>query len=510
MKPESLARTIENFLTDTPHAVVVEDGQVVFDLANAKYSLTTEATKTLLHLWSDERNTVRRVLDAEQKNGILRLTVQKFGQAKPTTIEICRDGDRRSPASKKAHRAAYQRLLGRVLQRELPDYKLEKLSSAMDLERSFGPIYTRALVRKGRSAFAALGVNAQESSASIDASLTFGLLWLDTCREREVGRSVIEGLRLFLPPGRSAVVRARMAHLNHAIAKLQLYEVEEHDAIADECDARDAGNIATRLVRCPDELTSRQRFSAAITRIMSIVPETDVAVQSATEVSFRLHGLEFARARIGVSKATFQQEYEITFGAGANETPLNEATEARFAELMQQVRESRRANAPKHDALYRLQPERWLESLIARDVHAFDSQLDGDCVYSQVPAFAASDRAMIDVLARTREGRLAVLELKADEDIHLPLQGLDYWARVKWHHQRGEFQQFGYFPGKQLSPDPPLLMLVAPALRIHPATDTLLRYLSPQIEWTLVGVDENWRDGARIVFRKRNAKAYHG
>jgi hypothetical protein len=31
---------------------------------------------------------------------------------------------------------------------------------------------------------------------------------------------------------------------------------------------------------------------------------------------------------------------------------------------------------------------------------------------------------MIDVLALTRENRLAVIELKADEDIHLPLQGL--------------------------------------------------------------------------------------
>jgi hypothetical protein len=31
---------------------------------------------------------------------------------------------------------------------------------------------------------------------------------------------------------------------------------------------------------------------------------------------------------------------------------------------------------------------------------------------------------MLDVLTTTHEGRLAVVELKADEDIHLPLQGL--------------------------------------------------------------------------------------
>jgi len=110
---------------------------------------------------------------------------------------------------------------------------------------------------------------------------------------------------------------------------------------------------------------------------------------------------------------------------------------------------------------------------------------------------------MIDVLACTRDGRLAVIELKADEDIHLPLQGLDYWSRVEWHHARGEFQRFGYFPGRQLSDKKPLLMLVAPALHVHPQTDTLLRFLSEEIEWCMLGIDEHWRTGVRVVFRKR-------
>jgi hypothetical protein len=74
---------------------------------------------------------------------------------------------------------------------------------------------------------------------------------------------------------------------------------------------------------------------------------------------------------------------------------------------------------------------------------------------------------------------------------------------VAWHHARGEFQRFGYFPGRGLSAEPPLLFLVAPALHVHPATDTLLRYVSPDIAWTLVGIDERWRNGVRVVFRKR-------
>jgi hypothetical protein len=136
-------------------------------------------------------------------------------------------------------------------------------------------------------------------------------------------------------------------------------------------------------------------------------------------------------------------------------------------------------------------------------VSVIDERLDSSCAYSQVPAFSAADRAMIDVLTATREGRLAVVELKADEDIHLPLQGLDYWARVAWHHERGEFQRFGYFEGRELSGEKPLLFLVAPALHVHPTTDVLLRYISPEIDWEFAGIDERWREGIKVVFRKR-------
>ena len=119
---------------------------------------------------------------------------------------------------------------------------------------------------------------------------------------------------------------------------------------------------------------------------------------------------------------------------------------------------------------------------------------------------------MIDLLASTRNGQLAVIELKADEDIHLPLQGLDYWLRVKWHHEREEFHGFGYFieadgSANALSSESPILLLVAPTLHIHPATDTILRFLSPEVNWNLVAIDERWRESVSVVFRKRSAGA---
>ena len=57
--------------------------------------------------------------------------------------------------------------------------------------------------------------------------------------------------------------------------------------------------------------------------------------------------------------------------------------------------------------------------------------LRGDLLYTQVPALSTGDRGMLDLLTLDRNARLVVLELKADEDLHLPLQALDYWIRVR-------------------------------------------------------------------------------
>jgi hypothetical protein len=149
-----------------------------------------------------------------------------------------------------------------------------------------------------------------------------------------------------------------------------------------------------------------------------------------------------------------------------------------------------------------MQPERWLETLVAADPGRIDARLDPRFLYTQVPAFTASDRGVIDLLGVTRDGRLAILELKAGEDIHLTLQAADYWLRVRWHQEQGDLRRYGYFPGVELRPEPPLLFLVAPAIRFHPATSTLIPYLCGEIEIARVGLAENWRHGLRVVLRQ--------
>src|SRR5260370_7618384 len=87
--PQALTRTVQDFLTEAAGALVLENGAVAFDLAQSKYSISGEYNRCLLHLWSAERNVVRRVLDAEIKNGTLRLPVHRLGPPPPSKLDIC-------------------------------------------------------------------------------------------------------------------------------------------------------------------------------------------------------------------------------------------------------------------------------------------------------------------------------------------------------------------------------------------------------------------------------------
>src|SRR6516162_3751534 len=87
---EALGRMLESFLANNPHAVALENGELLFDFSSARYSVSGEG-KCVLHIWSEERNTVRRVLDAELKPRQLRLSVLRFGKSEPEALEICAD-----------------------------------------------------------------------------------------------------------------------------------------------------------------------------------------------------------------------------------------------------------------------------------------------------------------------------------------------------------------------------------------------------------------------------------
>jgi hypothetical protein len=518
--PEAIAAAIEEFLSRYPNAAVLEEGRVLFDMRSAKYRLAGDHGRCTFHLWNEEMNLIRRVVSVESRGTMLRVFVLRFGQTRPQVLELAADRDRRTPSTREATRTKYLRVVERVLLRAFPQWKVEGLRTAMDLEKSFGPAYARGSMVQGQQAWAVVAVNAEEAQGTVDGILTIGILWLEHCRTTGDGRRVWQGLKLIVPQGMGTLTATRMGWLNYRAARWELWELNPQTEDLEQREPADTGNITTRLIHAPDRAAVRERFAAAEMRVLSMIPESartkvEAIVTSSATMIFLLHGLEFARIRSGYAGNSFNVQEEITFGAGANETALTSNTEQELRELVERLFERRHADGDKRDPLYRMQPERWLESVLRQDLEPLDAHLDPRHVYTQVPAFVGGDRGMLDLLGVLRDGRLAIIELKAEEDLHLALQGLDYWIRVRWHHLQGdngsgngygtgELQRAGYFSDIVLSRRSPRLYLVAPALRVHPATEVVLRYLSPDVDWELVGLDERWRRKLKTVWRKRS------
>jgi hypothetical protein len=503
-----LARELESFFAEHPQAAVLDEGRVIFDMRTARYSLAAEQGRCLLHLWSEERNIVRTICGLQSRKDSLRLETRRFGHSRAQLLEVVPSCDRRTPSSRETTRTRYLAALERALVCGFPDWTPDGLRIAADLEHSFGPAYARGILTRGTSAWSVIAVNGQEIQSTIDGILTLGILWLAYCREHANGRRLFEGLKIILPPGTGRTTCARVPWLNNAVAKWEVYEFDERAEQLTAVEVKDGGNLHAQLVHAFNPETALERFRAAIERVTELMrpglrAATEIRPRGPAEIAFILHGLEFARIRHGLEPGSFARRDEITFGAGANETPLTPETEDLFRELTQRLFENRHASGSMRNPLFRLQPERWLESELRRDIEKIEPALRGDIVYSQVPAFAAGDRGMLDLLTVTQAGRLVVLELKADDSLHLPLQALDYWARVRQLQGEDAFRKHGYFPGIKLSDAAPLLYLVAPALRIHPSTDVVLRHLSSEVQWELIGLNEDWRNRRKVILRKR-------
>ena len=214
--PEEIAGLVSGYIGENPGAVVVEDGKMLFDFATAHYSAAPERDRCLLQIWSEESNIVRRATSAEIKNGILKLSVLRFGQSKPSRMEICAQAERRSPSALKAMRAAYQRTLERALTQIFPGWTLERITTSADLEHSFGAVCARGLLRRGHERIAVVGCGEGESQSTIDNSVAVAVLWLDYCREHLSANSHTASLALFVPEGRALTAQLRLSHLNRA------------------------------------------------------------------------------------------------------------------------------------------------------------------------------------------------------------------------------------------------------------------------------------------------------
>jgi len=479
-------------LLGTGRVEVRENGAWLATVEDFRYELRQQGDVLLVHLWSAESNVVRRVLRIEESGpGRLALEVARFSRPRSDRLEFVS-----ATASRPSGRVLREQFCARfrdLLARQFPDDKLASLTAAADLKHSLSGNYPRGILRTDSCGWAVLGAAPGESAATYDGLLTFGLLWLSRARQLTRGQS-IAGLRLFCPEGSGRVT----AHRLQALSKSKVLEIYEYNLAswrARRLDPADSGNLDAWLVPCREIDAVLAQARPAIEQIgrLTSAPIRAAVIPNTRDVALRYRGVLFALWR---SDGMF-------FGIGDPRRALTPDRQGEFESLLREleVHRSPVATDTKHP-LYRAQPERWLKSLVAADPTRVDARLDPRFFYSQVPALTAGDRGVMDAVAVTRNGRLAVIELKATEDLQLVLQAVDYWLRVRWHHARQDFARYGYFPGIELDPRPPLLFLVAPALHFHPASEVVLQSIEPAIEIFRVGVSEHWRRGIKVVLRQ--------
>ncbi|PYV18464.1 MAG: hypothetical protein DMG21_04900 [Acidobacteria bacterium] len=486
------------FLRSLRHPVLYEDGAELFDLTAARWNFSIEFGKLLLEVWNPNRSIGRRVEEiAYTDRDRMGLYVRKPGAREATTLEFRELKPAGAGSERPAARSAARDALVQLLKQEFREWKIERASIRSDREHSFSAWYIRGLARQGRTGWAFLGMDEHETPAAADSVLSYALIWLDWLRARSE-RLTIPGLKLFLPPGAARPTAERVSCLNRRSLDLEIFAWNRERSRLERMDLADIGNVSTGLAhsRQSEQLLETHRnlvHELAGDRLKDIDIFPDAPKNT---LSLRVRGLEVAWIEGLVSPRIF-------FGLEGEVRRLEEEGREDFRRFLDEVLRIRAADSrePSHP-FYRLQAERWLESLLIQDVTKIDPELSPQFVYPQVPAFSGSERGVIDILAATRGGRLAVLELKLDEQINLPMQGLDYWLRVKWLADRKQFGEYGYFPGVELAPALPRLYLVSPGFRFHSSTDRLICYFHPAIEVIKVGLNQTWRKGIRVLFRK--------
>lgn len=499
-----LQSEIEGFLASLTHPILVEDEQQLMDLTASRWKLSAEFGRLLLEVWNQARSINRRVESiAYRDRGRLGLFVRKPGGRETVTLELRElapaslERGSTDPAARAAGRDRTKSALLAALRRDYPGWRFERASNRSDREHSFSLWYTRGLARQGRTAWAFLGLGEDEPPAAVDAALANGLIWLDWLRAHSE-RDVISGLKMFLPAAAVELSAHRAAYLNRRAAGFEFFAWDAAHPQPAAADLRDFGNVETHLA-------NRRRGEALVesTReaLRELLGDAFARVELAADPAANFVSLRVRELEVG--RVEGQLAPRIYFGLEGSYRRLDENDSSEFLNFLNRVFEIRQAKSPNpsHE-FYRLQSERWLESLLLGDIAKIDPALDPRFVYPQVPAYSGIDRGVIDILAVTREGRLAVVELKVHEEINLPMQGLDYWLRVKWLAERGQFQAHGYFPGIELAPELPRLYLVSPAFRFHSTTAQILKYFDPSIEIVQVGLNDQWREDVQVLFRR--------
>jgi len=494
----------------------VREGTRGVELRRGEWELRVAPGRLLFSYWGEAGPRVWRVAAWEACGGKLLLEAARRMGAERARLELVPRASAAEGASvvAAARAQACERLAARAAAFAAGS-RVERARLSEGARRGEPGRYARILLRRGRRLLAATGPVAPLGPQEADAFLVSALLWF-TRLGRTRRAPAPEGLWLIAPQKLAPAVGERIALLRAGLREvITLLEADDAGSLTP-VEAPPLGDLlarpAPRLFRPAPAVESE-----LVARIVALAPDAIDVVRARRGETLRFRGLPFARVRrlmgreqlwCGVGRGEDRRLLDAPHVPELPNAPhapeLLDAPHApELLRLVSELAEHRRADAPdRAHALYRAAPEAWLESLLRRDITRLDPGLRLAPLHAQLrTAPAAGGARPVDLLALRRDGRLVVIELKVSEDAAHALQGADYWRRIEAHRRAGHIRRARLFGDAPLADTPPLVYLVAPALRFHRALGAVARAITPAVELYRFDLNEDWRAGVRVTRR---------
>lgn len=504
---------IERCMLEWPDwQLVDEENADAVALDRTAFELSIDWGKLIFAWWDDERAQSWRILAYELDAGEVSFQAvrgmgldKRFFRLQSPTLR-----QRRRPAEKAGllqTRESYRNALVHLVRTHLDGIRIERATSgrarACDGQTIPGR-YARIVVQFKRETALLIGAHAGQPQQDIDNIIAAGIVWLAGYNLRHSPGSAAR-LIFCLPNGRSRTALERLSLIDTTGlgARTECFEVDENGQTMTAVRPLAQNELLSRhpsQLEWPDlNAIDNPWHETLIARAPEVIEAK--AKPFSRRISYSINGLEFA----SVGGENFE---ECAFGVSgcdfASRQILNGRNNWLLDTLVRDILRYRSAGSPdRRHPCYRLRTEAWLETKIKTDVRKLDATLDDRFVYAQIPAWQGDERSVIDLLTINHERRLVVIEIKAVEDMHLPLQGLDYWLRIEQARSRGELMRRKLFTGIEIADRSPLLFLVAPNLRFHRSFKLVAGCLAPAVEAFQIGVNSSWRETVRARSRIR-------
>jgi hypothetical protein len=519
-------RSIDELLGLHNEWFLAQDSGAPLALGSSEFDFSIDHRRLIFSSWTETGFRSWRITAWSWTGQKLVLEATRRMGAEIATIELVpRESAKAIVAGIAAARQARCVRLAQIASEALANTKIEQVGLSPGVRRDQPGRYARIVLRRPHKRIAVTATVANSDARNVDSLFSSALLWFNRLQQRP-RRPAIEKLVMAVEPNVLEAARQRHVLLRESLRqRIELFEIRGsvinggstrgssptvREGVGRNADGAwqhlepvkpfERRNLWRRRLKQFPAVGENETIDR-VKEILASAPHAVDVVTSRHGQTIRFHGLPFARVRRVMDRD------RIWFGIeGSRRSLLDDYHEQDWIKLWEDLENHRNGDCrDKSHWFYRAAGEAWLESILRRDISKLDPGLIVAPLHAQFRTSHGGPTGArpIDLLALRHDGRLAVIELKVNEDREHVFQGVDYWRRVEAHRRRGHISTAKLFGEREISDESPLVYLVAPTLRFHPSFATLAQTIAPDIEVYRFDINEDWRGGVRVVRRER-------